>query len=209
MENIQCLGRQAVYQFAATQRLHDHHGNTLTGGVVESSAAGLRMFVHVVILDLRKVPVVAVNQAAEHIGIAVVGKTHLTDGAAFLFLFQPLLDAHLLQAVPCGGIGEHVHQIVINIVAAQAAQLLLKELFHLLHTFNQVMGQLGGDMHFFAQVILFQNLAQSRFTAGVNVGGIKIVHAAADGLQQLRLCGRHIDMTLLAGKTHTAVTQHG
>ena len=203
------LLRQEADQLAAPERLHDYHGKALAVGVVQATASGLGMLVHVVVLDLAEVPVPGIDEAAEHIAVAMIGKAHLPDGTA-LFLFpEPILNAQRFQPVPAFRVCQHVHQVVVHMVSAQAAQLLRKKLFQSIPVFDQIVGQLGGDEHPVPDLVSLQNLSQRRFAAGVDVGGVKIVHAAVDGSQNLPLCLCHVDDSSVFGKAHTAEAQNG
>ena len=150
-----------------------------------------------------------VNQFAEGVGVAVIGETHLPDGAACLFCRQPLQNAHVYQTLPGVCIGQHVHQIIVDIVSLQPLQLGLKQLFQTIDAVNQVMGQFCCDIDLVADPVLCQHLAQRRFVAGINVGRIKIVDAAADGGHNLRLGLFHIGHTHGSRKTHAPEPEDG
>ena len=178
-------------------------------GIVQSAAACLTVFVHVVVLDLAKIPFIGVHQMAEHVAVAVVGKAHLTNFArAFLFL-QPFLNAQTAHLFPGGGIGEHVHQVIIHMIGTQPFQFFPEQFFHPVPAADEIMGQLGSDLHLIAHAVLMKDLAQRTFAAGINVSGIKIVHAAANGVHDLSFCFFHIDASHLLGKTHAAKPQYG
>ena len=206
-KNLLCLPGQIVHQLAAPQGLHNDHRQALLMGMVQATAACLGIFVHVIVLDLAEIPVISIHQFAEHFGVAVVGKTHLSDLTRLLFAFQPLGDAKFLHSVPGINVGEHMHEIIINVVGFQPGKLLLKELFHAFGAADQIMGQLGGDIYFVPQAVFLQNLAQGAFTAGIDVGGVKIVHAAVDGGKDLPLGLRKVDGPQIALKAHTTKAQ--
>ena len=203
------LRRQVVHQPSATERLHDDNHQPLGCGVLQSGAAGLAVLVQIVVLDLAEVPVPGVHQTAEGVGVAVVGKTHLRYSAGGLLCRQPLLDAQGLQAVPGLVIGEHVHEVVVHVVGAQAAQLLIEVLVQALPGLDEVVGQLGGDVHLVPQAVALQNGAQGGLTAGVDIGGIEVVDPGLDGGKQLLLRLVQIHAPRLLGKAHAPVAQHG
>ena len=94
-------------------------------------------------------------------------------------------------------------------VGTQAAQLFLKIGFHAVRLFNQIMGQLGGDVHLVPQPVPLQNFPQGSLAAGVDIGGVKIIHAAPVGLKNFLLGLFHIHLSGGLGKAHTAISQHG
>ena len=65
------------------------------------------MLIHVVVLDLAEIPIMGIDELVEGVGVAMVGKTNLTDGPAFALLSDPLLDAKILQALPGNGVAPH------------------------------------------------------------------------------------------------------
>ena len=71
------------------------------------------------------------------------------------------------------------------------------------------MGQLGCNLYLLAQAVLFQNLTQSRFAAGVNIGGVIVIDTQTDGLQNFSFRFLHVNSSLLPGKTHAAKSQIG
>ena len=94
-------------------------------------------------------------------------------------------------------------------VRAQALQFLPEELLHGVPAADQVMGELGGDVHLIPEATLLQDLAQGRLAAGVDIGGVEIVDAALDGGQDLPFRLGHVDLAQLAGEAHTAEAQDG
>ena len=175
--------------------------------MVQSPSARLAVFIQVIILYLAEIPVVGVHQTAEHLRAAVVGKADLTDLAVFLLLRDPLLNAQLLQALPGVGIAEHVHQVVFHMVGAQPLQLLPEHFFQTGAALDQVVGQLGGDVHLFPQALGLQNPAQGRLGAGIDIGGVKVIHALLHRQSDLRPGGVHVDPSVFLGKAQTAEAQ--
>ena len=144
-----CALRQHIHQFSAPQPFHDDDRNVFPGGVLKAPPSCLGVLVHIVVLDLGKVPVIGVDQPAEHIRVAVVGKTDMPDPAAFFLFFNPLFDPQLFQIFPGFGICQHMHQIVVDIVCLKPPELFFKGLFDAVHGFDQIVGQLCGDIDVF------------------------------------------------------------
>ena len=137
------------------------------------------------------------------------GEADVPDLARRLLLGDPLPDAQALQLVPGGHVGDHVHQVVVDVVGAQAAQLLAEGALHTRAGLDQVLGQLRGDVHPVAGIVLLQNPAHGDLVAGIDVGRVQVIHAAVDGGHQLASGLVQIDATALLGKAHAAVAQHG
>ena len=93
-------------------------------------------------------------------------------------------------------------------VSTQAAQLLIEKLIQTCGTLDQIMGQLGGDIDLVPQVILLQDLTQSRFAAAVDVGGVEVVDALLNGQLDFPFRFLHVDTTLLLRKPQAAKAQH-
>ena len=138
----------------------------------------------------------------------MVGKSNLPDGAAFLFLRDPLLDTHFLQRVPCIDIVEHMHQIIVDVVRAQTLTLLVEEFIQTVTALDQIIRKLGGNMHLLPHSIFLQHLTQYRLAAGVDIGGVKIIDTLFDGKQDLFLCLCQINSAQLLLEAHTAETQN-
>ena len=201
------LGQQ-VHQLAAPQRLHDDHRQPPGRGRLQPGPAGLAVLVHIVVLDLAEIPVIAVQQPGEHPGPAMEGESHLPDLPGSLLVGQPPAHAGGLQLVPALHIGEHVHQVKVHMVGAQPAQLLGEVAFQVAGAPHQVLGQLGGDLHPVPAVVAGQDLPQGGLAARVDVGGVEVVHPGPDGRHHLGFGFVQVDARPLAGKAHTAVSQH-
>ena len=93
-------------------------------------------------------------------------------------------------------------------VGAQAAKLLLEQLFHIFLAFDQIMGQLGGNEHPIPRLIALQDLTQSRLAAGVDVSGIEIIHTALNGGHDLPFGFLFVDDSGLVRKAHAAEPQN-
>ena len=172
---------------------------------MQSRASGLGMLVQIVVLDLAEIPVVGVHNGPEGVGVAVIGKADLADLTGGLFFGDPVLDAQRAQAGPGPVVGEHVHQIIVHMVGAQTAQLLEEDLFHALPAFDHVVRELCGDVDPVPHTAALEDLAHGGFAAGVDIGGVKIVHACVDRREQLRFGFLQVDAPGLLGEAHTPV----
>ena len=199
--------RQAGDQPPAPQRLHDDDRDAPGRGGLQPFAAGLGVLVQVVVLDLAEIPVVGVQQLQKGRRVPVEGKPDPPDGPRRLFLPDPLPHAQGAQLLPGGQVGQHVHQVKVDAVGAQAGQLLGKAAVDAGAGLDQVLGQLVGKVHLVPAAQAAQRLAQGGLAAGINVGGVKIVDAQAHGLADLRGHGVLVDAPARFGKAQAAVAQ--
>ena len=102
-----------------------------------------------------------------------------------------------------------MHEVVINVVRPQTAQLLPENLFRALHGLDEVVGQLGGQTDLVPAAVPAEDLPHRRLAAGVDIGSVQVVHAAVDGRRYLPLRLVQVDAAPLAGEAHTAVAQEG
>ena len=142
------------------------------------------------------------------VGVPVVGKADVPDLAALLFLPDPVQDAHLLQLLPHGHVRQVVHQVVVDVVRAQTAQLLAEIAVQSRPVPDQVLGQLGGQVHLLPDAVSLEDLAHGGLAAGIDVGGVKVVDPGAVGGQQLPLRLLDIHAGALSGKAHAAVAKN-
>ena len=152
---------------------------------------------------------VFIHQLAEHVGIPMVGKSHLTDFAAVPLLLQPLHYPQALQPLPGLYVRQHMHEIVIHIVRSKAPELLPEILFHAVRRLDQIMGQLGGDGYLAADMVALQNLPQSGLAAGIHIRRVIIVHPAPEGSQDFFLRLVHIHLAPRPRKPHAAIAEDG
>ena len=66
-KDLFCPLRQETHQLSAPEGFHDHHGDPFVVGIVQPPAAGLRVLVHIVVLDLAEVPVPGIDLSLIHI----------------------------------------------------------------------------------------------------------------------------------------------
>ena len=110
----------------------------------------------------------------------MVGEADLTDPAVGFVLVDPFTDAELLELFPLGDIREHMHEIVVDMIGAQARQLLVKCLVDGLHRPEHIVRELRCDPDFVPAVILVEHPAQQDFAARVDIGRVEIIDAALD-----------------------------
>ena len=139
----------------------------------------------------------------------MVGKADVADGAALLFRRDPLPDAQSLQLLPLGVVGHHVHQVVVDIVRAQALELLLEDPVRGRYALDHVLGQLGGHVDLLPDAVALQDLPQGGLAAGIDIGGVVVIDAAPVGGHQLPLGLVQVDAGPLPGKSHATVAQDG
>ena len=139
----------------------------------------------------------------------MIGKADIPDLAGLLFLPDPVLDAELFEPFPLGDVRQMVHQIVIHIIRAQAGKLLAEKTVQRGGAADHVLGQLGGDMHLIADAVALKDFADGFLTAGIDIGGIKIIDARAEGGENLLLRLVQINAAALPGKAHASEAKEG
>ena len=139
----------------------------------------------------------------------MIGKADVADAALGLAAGDPLFDAQALQLFPLREVGEHVHQVIVDTVGAQAAQLLAEGAVDGFGRAHHVLGQLGGDIHLVAALVLRQDPAQAVLAAGVDIGGVEIVDAQLHAAHDLGLRLGEVDAAALFAEAHAAVAQLG
>ena len=193
---------------SAPQRLHDDDGNALGGGGLQSPAAGLGVLVQIVVLDLAEVPVVGVQQLHKSRCVPVERKSDPPDLARSLQLLQPVPYAHGAELFPGGTVGQHVHEVKVDVVGAQAGQLLLKAFLCPRPGADEVLGQLVGQIDPVPAAQTAQGLPQGGLAARIDVGGVKVVDAQVHRLANLCGDGVLVDAAPRPGKPQAAVSQH-
>ena len=204
-KQLLCPLRKIFYQPAAPQRLHDHHRDPFAVGIVQAPPSRLGVLIHIVVLDLGKVPIPGIQQTAEGIRAAVVGKAYLADLTVFFLLPQPPVHAQIHQPLPGGRVCKHMHQVVVDVIGAKALQFLPEQLFQSIVAFDQVVGKLGGNVHLVPQTVFLQDLPHRSLAAGIDIGCIQVIYTAPDRLQQLLFRLLHINGPQLPGEAHTAI----
>lgn len=99
--------------------------------------------------------------------MAVKRKADLPNGAFLFFPGNPVPDAKLFQPFPRSDVGQHMHQIIVDIVRLQPPQLFLKAGFDGLGAGDLVLRQLGRNMHLLPKMIPGKDFAQTGLVAHV------------------------------------------
>ena len=144
---------QVTSGWSHSQRSAHSAGVQPRGRRLQPGAPGLAVFVHIVVLDLAEIPVIAVEQALEHRGRAVETEPRLADLPGRFLFGQPLPHARGFELAPAFDIGQHVHEIIVDMVGAQAAQLLGKIALKVPRAAHKVLRQLAGDADAVAAVV--------------------------------------------------------
>ena len=119
LHRLKGAGRQHIYQFAASQRLHDDHRDPFSRGSFQALHAGLSHFVEVVVLDLAEIPVIVVQNLQEVLRVAVIRESDISNFAARFFGGDPVKNTDRLEFLPHGDICQMMHQVIINICCPQ------------------------------------------------------------------------------------------
>ena len=176
--------RKEVDQAAAAEGFHDDDGDALRLCGLKTASARLRMLIHVVVLDLTEVPVIGIQNTAEFVRRSVEGEADLTNLAGSLLLLDPVLDAEGTDPFPGAEIGDHVHEVVVDVICSEPGEFFLKGAFHLVTRLHQVVRKLCGYVDAVPQAgIPRQNGAERGLVSRVDVGGVKIVHTEFRGAE--------------------------
>ncbi len=98
--------RDTVCKSSAQQRLHNNHRQAFFVGLFQSEPSRLIVFVHVVVLDLAKIPRVHVKQFQKRCLCAVERKPDGTNLSASLLFGQPFFQTDCRYRVPSCHIGD-------------------------------------------------------------------------------------------------------
>ena len=100
-----------------------------------------------------------------------------------------------------------MHEVIVDMVGPQAAQLLIEEPVEILRTLARSMRQLGRQQHPVTQPQSFKRSAHARLVAGIEIGRVQVVNpllhrTGNDGIGCLR-----IGVPRCTGKPHAAQPQ--
>ena len=137
------------------------------------------------------------------------GEADVPDGAGGLFFRDPGEDAHLLQAFPLGNVGEHVHEVIVNIVRTQAGKFFPEGFLRAGETADHILGQLGGDIHLRPDAVALQNRSEEGLAAGIDIGRVIIIDARMKGGHDFLFRLFQIQSVSLFREAHAAETQNG
>lgn len=163
----------------------------------------------VVVLDLAKVPHIRIEHREEVRRTAVVRKTDLANAPRSLLARNPVLDAQRHHTFPLGGRGNVVHEVIVDMVGPQAAQLLIEEPVEILRTLARSMRQLGRQQHPVTQPQSFKRSAHARLVAGIEIGRVQVVNPLLHRTGDDSVGGLRIGVSRRTGKPHAAQTQSG
>ena len=175
--------------------------------MIKPGPSRLRMLVHVVVLDLREIPVVGVYDPAELLAVAVIGEPDVPDLPAFFLRGDPLPDPQRLQFRPLRGVGHHVHEVIVDVIRLKARKFLVEIPVDRAAALHEVLRELCGDTDPVPHIVAAQDLAERRFASGIDVGGVEIVDAGFDGRHDLLFRLIDIDAPCLRRKAHAPVAE--
>ena len=136
----------------------------------------------------------------------MVRKTDVADLSAGLLFCDPLFDPKIDQALPRMEVGEHVQQIVIDIICLQTLQLFIEKLVKIGIAFGQILRKFGCQVDL-ASMALGQKLAQSHFISRIGIGGIEIIDTLLEGIKHFAFCFFLINTAAFACETHAAIAK--
>ena len=137
------------------------------------------------------------------------GEADVDDLARGLFLRDPFADAKPLQFLPRCQVGQHVHEVIIDPIGAQPAQLFLKETLDRGRTVDQVLRQLGRDIDLIAQLFALQDRAEGFLAAGIGVGCVEIIDAELEGAFDFPGALVDVDARAAVREPHAAESEEG
>ena len=138
----------------------------------------------------------------------MVGESNISDLSGGKFLANPCLYAKSFQFLPGGSIGQHMHEIIINVISLQPSELFAKCLFYAFHGLYHIMRKLCCEIYFVTALQAVQDLPHSCFIARVDIGGIQIIYPAFYSCFYLRLCFVQVYSDSLSGKAHTSIAEN-
>ena len=199
--------RQLARQASTQKRFHYKHREPALGGGHEPRRSRLVALSSVVVLDLAKVPVIRVKHRQEIRRTAVVRKTYLANTPRSLLARNPVLDAQCHHAPPLGGRGDVVHEVVVDMVSPQAAQLLIKETVEILRALARGVRQLGREQNLVAQAQALKRSAYASLVAGIKISRIQVIYPLLHGAGNDSIGCLRIGASRRTGKPHAPQPQ--
>ena len=138
----------------------------------------------------------------------MIGKTDIPDRAGLLFLPDPVNNAHLFELLPHGNVSQMVHQIIVDIIGAQAVQFFVKIAVQRRVIPDQVLRQFGRDVNLLPDMVPREDFSHGSLAPRIDVSRIIIIDPGAVSGHQLFLCFLQINAGALSGKAHAAVAQN-
>ena len=177
-------------------------------GALKSAFSRLRMFIHIIVLNLTEIPVIGFQYLQKIIGISMKRKTDILNLPLRLFLLNPFHNPKFFYPFPRCNIVQHMHQIIFHMICPETLQLLFKITFHISWLFQIIMRKFCGNIYLITMA-LCQKFTQAFLTSTVCIGSVKIIHPVFKGKQQFPLCFFLICGHTFFGKTQTSISQNG
>ena len=178
------LFRKPVGQAPAQEGLHDHHRDSLGSGGLEPCRPRLEMRIGIIVLDLDEIPVVGVQKVHKGLPGPVEGEADLPDLPRRLLPGDPFLHLPAAELPPGIHVRQHVEQVIIDVAGLEPLELRVEIFIQVPGLPGEHQGELGGDVDPVPQAVLLQDGSQEFLTAGVQIGGVKVVDARVHGLHQ-------------------------
>jgi hypothetical protein len=138
----------------------------------------------------------------------VKGKTNLPYLAGFLFTANPVFNSPGFEPCPLLHVSQHVHHVIVDIICPKPRKLLVKKLIKILAAFEIYYRQFACHKDLFASFVFFKYGAESLFTACVNMGSVKIIHAPFNGAHDQLFCFPHVSTAQGSREAHASETQN-
>ena len=199
-------------QPAAQEPFHDHHRDALAAREPQAPVARLVVHVHEIVLDLDHVPVPVVEDIFKLFIRPVEGEALIADLPGLFHVVKELRRADGFEVFPLFPV-DAVHQVKVDMVGLELAQLLVQQRFHARPVAHRLGGHFGGDGHAVA-VAVPQGFARHdlRGLVQIHVSGVQIGHAAVDGPADQGDRFLLVDHAVAGGravKTHAAQPEGG
>ena len=199
--------RQLTCQTSAQKRLHHKYRKPAFSSRHEPRRSRLVTLAGIVVLYLAKIPVICVKHRQEIRRAAVIRKTNLANAPRSLLAHNPILDTQCHHAFPLGGRGDVVHEVVVDMVSPQAAQLLIKETVEILRALARGVRQLGREQNLVAQAQALKRSAYASLVAGIKISRIQVIYPLLHGAGNDSIGCLRIGASRRTGKPHAPQPQ--
>ena len=199
--------RQLTCQTSAQKRLHYKYRKPAFSSRHEPRRSRLIVLSSVVVLDLAKVPLISIEHREEVRRTAVVRKTDPANTPRSLLANNPILDTQCHHTFPLGGRGNVVHEVVVDMVSPQAAQLLIKETVEILRALARGVRQLGREQNLVAQAQALKRSAYASLVAGIKISRIQVIYPLLHGARNDSIGCLRIGASRRTGKPHAPQPQ--
>ena len=201
--------REKVDELASAEGFHYDDGDAAGGRGLQAGDARLGSLVQVVVLDLAEVPVVVFENLEETGRVPVIGESDVAYGAGPLFLCYPVYDAESLEPFPLRNVGEHMHEVVVDPVGPQTAELFREILFDGGDVPDHILRELGRDVDLVPDAVPGEDLAQGGLTAGIQVCRVVVVDSGTVCFEYFLFGLVDVDSRSLAAESHATVSERG